>query len=306
MVWPPYRRWVLQTETLDHSVGRVRGVRYRGPMATQRSVLVVSDLDGTLWDEHQWIHHDTAAAIAELESRGVELLLATGRRLSSARSAFALNDLWKPSIMLNGTLGALFPDDELFHTACFPVEAGAAVHEVFLHHGHEPVLYGSDGLVYGAATATTGATHRRALAADLIESDPVRHLEAGTALALSINGVQLDGLEGLCSDLQGLGLFVDVYQDPLYGQWSITAQPPGVSKQTGIDAYIAHRFSGEPRPAVIALGDAGNDVEMIAAADIGIAMQNGHESVTSIADRLVAGPAQGGWAQVLLAVDEFS
>ena len=56
--------------------------------------LVVTDLDGTVWDATLHAHADTLAAIAELVERDdIELLVATGRRRNSARRAYKLNDL---------------------------------------------------------------------------------------------------------------------------------------------------------------------------------------------------------------------
>ena len=70
----------------------------------RRIELVVSDLDGTLWERHDEIHPATMEAIAELERRGLPLLIATGRRLASTRDALARFGLTLPAVLLNGAL----------------------------------------------------------------------------------------------------------------------------------------------------------------------------------------------------------
>jgi hydroxymethylpyrimidine pyrophosphatase-like HAD family hydrolase len=51
--------------------------------------LVVTDLDGTFWYHDQRVDPKVLAAVAELERRGVPLLVATGRRLASTRGPLA-------------------------------------------------------------------------------------------------------------------------------------------------------------------------------------------------------------------------
>jgi hydroxymethylpyrimidine pyrophosphatase-like HAD family hydrolase len=56
--------------------------------------LVVTDLDGTLWDTAEQLHPRTASAIADLSRRGVHLLVATGRRVTSTRER-SLESAWR-------------------------------------------------------------------------------------------------------------------------------------------------------------------------------------------------------------------
>ena len=67
--------------------------------------LVVTDLDGTFWHTDDHLPDAVLAAVAELERRGVPLLVATGRRLASTRDPLAAVGLAPPAIMLNGAIG---------------------------------------------------------------------------------------------------------------------------------------------------------------------------------------------------------
>lgn len=281
------------------------GLQMPSHHADGRPILVVTDLDGTLWDTHQSIHASTLAAVAELDARGIPLLVATGRRQSSTRSGFALNDFWRPAIMLNGTIGVDHPSEEAFHQHTFSVDEGNAVLEAFAECGHVPCVYGSDGFTYLADDATTSPRHRSGMIgglSDVRRADPAPLVADELVLGFSIIGVELDGLESLAPRLRDFGMFVDTYQDPLYGGWSVMAQPPGVSKLTGIEAFVEHR--GIDNPYVIAMGDGGNDVEMIKGADLGLAIEGGDDAVVAAADQTIAGPAQGGWAEVIGHIDQ--
>ena len=68
--------------------------------------LVVTDLDGTLWayGSEGVPHERTLAAWAELDRRGVPVLVATGRRATTAREPLAEYGLAPSAVVLNGAL----------------------------------------------------------------------------------------------------------------------------------------------------------------------------------------------------------
>jgi Cof subfamily protein (haloacid dehalogenase superfamily) len=66
----------------------------------------------------------------------------------------------------------------------------------------------------------------------------------------------------------------------------------GISKADGVAAVIAHL--GISREDTIAIGDGANDLEMIAFAGVGVAIEGSSPEVMAIADRTAAGPRQEG------------
>lgn len=66
----------------------------------------------------------------------------------------------------------------------------------------------------------------------------------------------------------------------------------GISKADGVAAVIAHL--GIPREHTIAVGDGANDLEMVAFAGIGIAIEGSHPELLAIADRVAAHPREEG------------
>jgi HAD superfamily hydrolase (TIGR01484 family) len=66
----------------------------------------------------------------------------------------------------------------------------------------------------------------------------------------------------------------------------------GISKADGVAAVIAHL--GIAREDTIAIGDGANDLEMIAYAGIGVAIEGSIPELMAIADRTARGPRQEG------------
>ena len=78
---------------------------------------------------------------------------------------------------------------------------------------------------------------------------------------------------------------------------SLEFSPAGVNKGTGLLA-LAELLS-IPRDATIAVGDADNDLGMLRAAGLGIAMGNANESARAVADAVVADNDHDGCAEAI-------
>jgi Cof subfamily protein (haloacid dehalogenase superfamily) len=75
---------------------------------------------------------------------------------------------------------------------------------------------------------------------------------------------------------------------------------PDVTKAAGL-AFLAHRF-GFAAAETIAFGDGENDVELVAWAGYGVAVENAHERVKSVARWICPPASEEGVAQVLEAM----
>jgi hydroxymethylpyrimidine pyrophosphatase-like HAD family hydrolase len=67
--------------------------------------LVVTDLDGTLWDDQRQIREETRQALAELAGRGIPVLAATARGMGSTTTLFSDLGLSLPAVYCNGAFG---------------------------------------------------------------------------------------------------------------------------------------------------------------------------------------------------------
>lgn len=283
--------------------------------------LVVTDLDGTFWGEGETVHPATVAAVAELDRRGVELVFATGRRESGVRRGFdrlAAHgvDLFRPTLVVNGAIGIDLPGVDRFHCASFSPNDASTVLAAFSEGGHVPCGYGADGVLHVPSDTTTGAAHRLTFGSDVVHhvgsaATVFARLAESTALVgFSVIGVEASGLDRVAAALPPGSGGIDRFPDHLHGQWSLMVQPPGVSKWTGVVAHLErstgrpsalerHAESEESATRVIAVGDGGNDLELLSGADVALKVSGGVDELDDVADAEIPHPEVGGWARVL-------
>lgn len=264
-----------------------------------KTTLIATDLDGTLWDNTMTCHPDTLAAIAELQARDdVELITATGRRRNSARRGFDANGISMPAVLLNGAIGFDFTAEELFHEMTFSIDDLTRVLTVLGEHGVAPVGYLSDTTAVAIEGVTTSERHLSTLEGDLVWWTMEQLAERPDVLGLSMLGIQradvAAAFDALVNDPTAE---TNGFADELYPPFSMMIAPKGIDKQRGIEAWCAHR--GLTPDRMIAVGDAGNDIAMLKAADVAIAVAGAAEDVRELAHHEIRPPAEGGWATIL-------
>ncbi|MHA7299535.1 HAD-IIB family hydrolase [Pseudarthrobacter sp. MDT3-1] len=101
----------------------------------------------------------------------------------------------------------------------------------------------------------------------------------------------LVAMERLVADIgEGIAVVANSVADE--GRHAGELYQRGISKADGIAAAIAHL--GIAREDTIAIGDGANDLEMIAYAGVGVAIEGSLPELMAIADRTAAGPQQEG------------
>lgn len=250
---------------------------------------VYFDVDGTLvsFRTHE-VPSDTIAALRMLRAAGVYTLLCTGRNVETARPLIDTG-LFDGVVALNGqycTLGG-----KLLRSAPIPrreleiAVAGAEAGELTLDFA-------------GAEENFMNRVDEWVLRADAFGGmPPIRLRPARDALRMPIYQFHLYGPPGsedaLIRRAPGLVAarwsenFADVY-------------PAGSGKESGMAAVSA--ALGLPSGATMAFGDGENDIGMLRAAGIGVAMGNASDAVKAAADYVTASVDEGG---ILRAVRAF-
>jgi Cof subfamily protein (haloacid dehalogenase superfamily) len=258
---------------------------------------IVLDVDGTLLDPWHRITPATAAAVARARSAGLQVLLASGR---SARAMGAFMDalgLEGPAVAFNGALtfrlagGAIEPlaETRLDRDAAVAALGVARAHEV------ETGWFTLDG--WRVAAADAGAAEEAALTGEppiiapaLPDGAPAPH----KLMCIAITAAQTARLPGLRERLPPT--VASVFSHPRY----LEIIAPGVDKSGAVVAACA--ALGLAPHELAAIGDAENDIGMLRAAGIGIAMGNASPAVVAAADRVTDANDRDGAARAIEAL----
>lgn len=153
--------------------------------------LVVTDLDGTLWELETAIHDRTYAAILHLLDRSLPLLVATGRRVGSTKEPLAAIGLAPPAVVLNGALGLDLASGDRFHRGGFDPADAALVLETHRIHGVEPCIYvdHDDHPVWIGPNPSTHPQHLVSFGTDVATGDLHDIVDTEHVLAFGVLGI---------------------------------------------------------------------------------------------------------------------
>jgi Cof subfamily protein (haloacid dehalogenase superfamily) len=242
--------------------------------------IVFFDIDGTLVDEQKQIPQDTVDAIRELQSRGIETVIATGRApyfFTPLAEKLGIDSY----ISLNGAY-VVYKGKPIFSRE-IPRESVERFVGVAAKHRHSLVFEGHDAFYTNN------------------EADPFM-IESVTSLRVDLPGHDPDFWKK--QSIYQLFLHCETAEEPLYDQavpglklirWHEKAMdviPDDRSKAQGIEAFLAHL--GISPEAAVAFGDGLNDKEMLSLVGLGIAMGNSHEELKPYADYVTTHVDEGG------------
>jgi hydroxymethylpyrimidine pyrophosphatase-like HAD family hydrolase len=270
-------------------------------MATDVS-LIVTDLDGTLWEDEATIAPRTLAALAHLAAADVPVLVATGRRVRSTRRPLAAFGWAPPAVVLNGSLGLDLGSGERFHRGGFARADAAAVLSVFFAHDIHPCVYvdHDDRPVWVTSTPSTHPDHLADFGDDVGVGVLEEIIETEHVLAFGVLGIPQAVASQLGDELASLA-HPHVDRDRGYGGYAVTVAPASQSKWDGVMAYCALR--GLDAGAVVAIGDGPNDADLLANAAVAIVPNDAHPAARAHAHHVVGAAVDGGWADIVELLD---
>lgn len=245
--------------------------------------LLFTDLDGTLLDRDKKISSENLEAIARASQQGNMTVISTGRSLSSARpyiEKLASVQERCYAITYNGGLILDYTSRKILYQKTLPLP-----YVKYIFQQAEKFQIHCQTYEDGYVLAPKEREELREYAAHTsmpvrIVADPPAALtkEPFKILTSCLNDKELHqayrrSLEEWARDKISLFFSSDYYLEHM---------PLGVSKGNAID--ILCRILEVPKENTFAAGDAENDIAMLKAAHVGIAMANGTEEVKKSAD----------------------
>jgi HAD superfamily hydrolase (TIGR01484 family) len=267
-------------------------------MAPLTPSLIVTDLDGTLWHTDDAVHPDTLAALAELRSRGLPVMVATGRRVTSTREPLARIGWAPPAVMLNGSIGLELESGRRFHRRPFAREAARETLAAFRRAGIDPVVYVDHDRLDAFTSPNTGTSpeHVEMFGDRLGIAELDRVIEDHEVLSFGVIGIDFAVGEQVVAESRPvatprLDRSIDI------GGAALIVSPLHQSKWDGVLAWC-ERAGLDPQ-RVLAIGDGPNDVELLRGAAVAVSLEGSHPAALAVADHVVPPAKEGGWAGLL-------
>lgn len=267
---------------------------------------VCTDIDGTLLDEKKELSERTISIITEINAR-VSVILASSRMPS------AMTHLQKklgiethPLICYNGGYVIRYlsgnKQPEVLDSVVIPVKVCSSILEVGRYTDIHSSLY-FENKWYAPKTDQWTEREERITKVKATVADPVWVLNHWSKNNSGAHKIMCMGPAGQIAEMkkelhQRHGQDIHIYLSrPTY----LELAPGSISKGTALELVIDKWFNFSLRE-VVAFGDNYNDIEMLKAAGLGIAVSNAKKEVREIADRLAGNSTEDG---VAIALEEF-
>jgi len=255
--------------------------------------LIAFDLDGTLMGSNQIISPRVKQTIAQAQTQGVIITLATGRMFSATRPFAQQLNITAPLICYQGGW-IQAREGEVLQRISLPVAQAAAAIRLGQTQGWHTVLY-ADGRLFIHAMPHPESLYHSLLGADLTVGRPWPEILAEHTVDKVLYVAAPPQIAQMVPILNAhFGRDAEVVQSH---KLFIEVVPRGVEKGRAL-AWLAQHLS-IPQPEVLAAGDQGNDVSLVRWAGVGVAMGNAVAEVQQVADWVAPPVTEDGVAAIL-------
>jgi Cof subfamily protein (haloacid dehalogenase superfamily) len=289
-------------ENLIVSPGHV--AKHTNPQSPIR--LLALDIDGTLVNSRDELTPRTRAALLRAVEHGIRLVLATGRRYKRTLPLVEPLGIDAPLVTASGALIKHPANHRTLFRASFERQLLRDLLTVVDGAGYHAVLYADtfhEGFDFYCRSVEVESRELR----DFYQLNPDCHRLWPTLMTDPPEGIfggfaigQREAMLELAAELDRRlpgQLYVHVLRSPRYVGHMCEIAPAGVSKWSGI-LQLASQW-GIAAEEICAVGDDVNDIPMIEAAGLGIAMGNALNEVKAVADRIAPSHDEDGLVEVV-------
>lgn len=272
-------------------------------MNTGKYDLISIDFDGTLLDSRKNISKVALDALKRAGEAGKIVITGTGRARNELKPYESILPLFRAAGTESGSYLLDLRAGEVIGAHFLPPSIVEAVRKVIPLEDMLPQVVTKGHSVINASDLPHMERYQMGLYRPLYESvtDRVESVDAYlSAHCTEIGKINLyhttrEASRRTAARLAGLDCILTEAEDT-----SLEVSPAGVDKGTGLLEIAA--YYGIPRERTIAVGDAWNDIPMIRAAGLGIAVANANETVRAAADIVVPDNDHDG---CVLAIDRY-
>lgn len=259
-----------------------------------------TDLDGTLLTKEKTITPATVSALKAWTKAGHKFAICTGRSIDSAKEIKRTQGLHFPGVFLIGYNGGEIYDcekDTVISRIPLTLEQSALVIKVAKEHGIHCHTYTDHHIISPADNEELHYYQRSIHTPAIICEDIISALDKLPCKFLAIELYDKAKLENFRLTLQPLveGELHLLYSNDRYLEIFPTASGKGVAVKILCD------YLGIPLSNALAAGDESNDISMLQAVGLSIAMLNAKDEVKAVADLITeTDHNQDGLAPILL------
>ena len=258
--------------------------------------LIALDLDGTLMSHDLRISPRVRRAIRRAKDKGIIVSLASGRAIDPMLPYVVDLGASGPVIGYQGCEIVLPETREVIYRATIPLPEAHALLEYAQSLDLDATVYVDDNIYLREFRHPQEFYDRWFGLPCILVDDLVASVrQRPTKVIIIGEGPENDRLMPELERRFG-SLFSIVRSHTFF----VEGMPLGVSKGTALERVAADL--GIPQEQTLAIGDAGNDIEMIAWAGLGVAMGNAMEEVKAVADYIAPSVEEDGAA---VAIETF-
>ena len=270
--------------------------------------ILVLDLDGTLTNSKKEITKPTLEALLDIQKKGVKVVLASGRPTVGVlplAKQLHMDEYGSYVLSFNGARITDCYTEEIVSNRLLPKNVYRPAFELakkYAQYGVDLITYDEAGIGTNRIISGFKPNKYTQLEADInhIPIDMVEDLPSyvtwdinkllGTGEPEYIDRLRKDAIGHFGSDL---GIYCS---DPFF----LELVSPGVDKASSMDILL--KKLGLSRAEMVCIGDGYNDISMIEAAGLGVAMANAQPDVLEAADYVTKSNNEDG---VVAVIDKF-
>lgn len=266
--------------------------------------MIAMDMDGTFLDDDKNIPAENIEAVRACADRGIEIVPATGRTLLGLPDEVKNMPGVRYAITVNGAVVVDLKEDKVINTCKLDSKLAVRIMEL-ARDSEDDIMY--DAYVDGIGYTTENFRKRF----DYYVQTPVL-----VELLKKTRKVVNDTIEYVCDGEKEVEKINFFFRDEQARQRmrKLLETIPEVIATSAIPSNLEINAKGADKGSALlrlaehlgirqeetmAFGDGGNDVTMIKKAGIGVAMENGYESVKAEADHITASNNEAGVAKAI-------